>query len=282
MDLDSRHLRAFVAVVDEGTFTDAAIRLRTTQASVSRSVQRLESLLEGRLLVRSSRGVELTDAGRRVLPAARRVLAQVEQLAQVARASGQEVRVGYAWGALGAGTAAVQRQWEARHGSSLVFEHHNTPTAGLAEGHVEVSVVRRPVSDPRTDSVVLGIEGRYAALASDHPLVTKEVLELADFAGLTVAVDALTGTTTEGLWSGTAQPARYRLTHSMDEWLVLMASGGSVGLTAAATAAQHPRPGITYREVPGAPPIEVRLLWWRNAPPPLLDTMIGAFRSAYP
>src|SRR5688572_3172384 len=43
MDLDTRHLRALVAVVDEGSVTDAAIALRTSQASVSRSIQRLEA-----------------------------------------------------------------------------------------------------------------------------------------------------------------------------------------------------------------------------------------------
>lgn len=67
MDLDTRHLRALVAVVDEGTFTDAAIAFRTSQASVSRSIQRLEAQLGLRLLDRSTRHVETTTAGDQVL-----------------------------------------------------------------------------------------------------------------------------------------------------------------------------------------------------------------------
>ena len=114
MDVDTRDLRAFVAVVDEGTFTDAAIRLRTSQASVSRAVQRLETALTKRLLVRSSRQVELTPAGHRVLVHARRTLATLTQMELAAARSDEELRVGYAWAALGAHTVAVQRDWD-RH-----------------------------------------------------------------------------------------------------------------------------------------------------------------------
>ncbi|WP_218920483.1 helix-turn-helix domain-containing protein [Lentzea guizhouensis] len=52
--MDLRHLRAFVAVVDAGTFTDAAATLGLTQASVSRSVAALEAALGARLLQRST------------------------------------------------------------------------------------------------------------------------------------------------------------------------------------------------------------------------------------
>ncbi|WP_238706011.1 helix-turn-helix domain-containing protein [Serinicoccus marinus] len=54
-DLSLRDLRSFLAVVDEGTFTDAAIALRTTQASVSRHVGALEQALGVRLLQRGGR-----------------------------------------------------------------------------------------------------------------------------------------------------------------------------------------------------------------------------------
>ena len=72
---DLRQLRALTAVVDEGTFTDAAIALRTSQASVSRAVADLERDLGVRLLLRTSRGARPTVLGRRVAEHARRVLA---------------------------------------------------------------------------------------------------------------------------------------------------------------------------------------------------------------
>ncbi len=69
---DLRQLRALIAVVDEGTFTDAAIVLRTSQASVSRAVAELERTLGGRLLLRTSRGARpdgARSAGHRARPA---------------------------------------------------------------------------------------------------------------------------------------------------------------------------------------------------------------------
>ncbi len=74
---DLRQLRALTAVIDEGTFTDAAIALQTSQASVSRAVAELERTLGVRLLLRTSQGARPTVLGRRVAEHARRVLAEV-------------------------------------------------------------------------------------------------------------------------------------------------------------------------------------------------------------
>jgi DNA-binding transcriptional LysR family regulator len=67
MDLEVRQLRCLVAVVDAGTFTDAAIELGVSQAAVSRTVMALERELGVRLLHRTSRSVTPTTAGVRVL-----------------------------------------------------------------------------------------------------------------------------------------------------------------------------------------------------------------------
>ena len=50
MDLELRHLRCLVAIVDSGTFTDAAIELGISQAAVSRNLMALEQVLAVRLL----------------------------------------------------------------------------------------------------------------------------------------------------------------------------------------------------------------------------------------
>src|SRR5918994_869620 len=71
--MDLRQLRALVAVVDAGTFTDAAARLGVSQAAVSRSVAALETGLGARLLRRTTRRIELTPTGERVVAQARRV-----------------------------------------------------------------------------------------------------------------------------------------------------------------------------------------------------------------
>ena len=100
-DVDLRHLRSFVGVVDTGTFTDAAIALGTSQTAVSRHVAALEAALGVRLLDRTTRSVFLTPTGDRLLRHARRILAAVDDLRRDASAGTGTVRVGYAWAAVG-------------------------------------------------------------------------------------------------------------------------------------------------------------------------------------
>jgi DNA-binding transcriptional LysR family regulator len=285
MDLDTRHLRALVAVADHGSFTGAALELGLSQASVSRSVQRLEAGLGLALLTRTSRHVEVTPSGERVIVQARRILAGVADLEAVASRPAAELRVGYAWAALGAHTLAVQRVWEdvadGVEVPDLVFVQTNSPTAGLAEGRCAVSVVRRPVGDDRLEAVRVGAEQRYAVLATDEPLAARSSVTLADLAGRDVAADPLSGTTREDLWPPDAPAVRLRSVSGVDDYLTLIASGRAVGVSSEATAAQHPRPGIAYRPVVDAPAVDVWLAWWRDDPPPGLDRLVALTRTAY-
>ena len=73
MDLELRHLRCLVAIVDTGSFTDAAIELGLSQAAVSRTLMSLEAVLGVRLLHRTSRTVTPTTAGVQVLARARQL-----------------------------------------------------------------------------------------------------------------------------------------------------------------------------------------------------------------
>ncbi|MFM0735516.1 LysR substrate-binding domain-containing protein [Paraburkholderia sediminicola] len=73
-DLDSNLLRAFVTVAETGAVGVAAVRLARTQAAVSMQLRRLEEELGQRLLDRSPRGVQLTEAGHLLLPFAHTIL----------------------------------------------------------------------------------------------------------------------------------------------------------------------------------------------------------------
>ena len=268
MALDLRQLRAFVAVLEEGTFTDAAIALRTTQASVSRSVAALERELDARLLQRTSRGAVPTVAGERLVGHARRVLEEISAIRREVADTSGELRVGYAWSALGRHTTTLQRRWSTEHpGSALLFVQANTTTAGLVEGLADIAVTRRALNDRRFETALIGEERRYAAVASDHPLARRRSVVMADFAGATVGIDSRTGTTTEDLWPPQAAPSATRDTHGLDEWLTLIAAGQAIGITSEATARQHPRPGVTYRPVRNARPVCVWLAWWRDNKP---------------
>lgn len=72
-------MSVLLAVVDEGNLSAGARRLRLPLTTVSRKVADLEQHLRTRILVRTSRTVTLTDAGRSYVAAARRILEQVEE-----------------------------------------------------------------------------------------------------------------------------------------------------------------------------------------------------------
>src|SRR5271166_2341846 len=99
--LQLRHLRYFVAVAEEGSLTVAAERrLHTAQPSLSRQIRDLEYEVGVQLLVRSARGVELTDSGRAFLDHARLALVQVEAAIEAARRAAHPAKPTFALGFL--------------------------------------------------------------------------------------------------------------------------------------------------------------------------------------
>src|SRR6266481_6883337 len=97
--MELRHLRYFVAVAEEGNLTVAAgRRLHTAQPSLSRQIRDLEYEVGAQLLTRSSRGIELTAAGRAFLDHARLALAQTQAAVEAARRAAQPARKAFAIG----------------------------------------------------------------------------------------------------------------------------------------------------------------------------------------
>jgi DNA-binding transcriptional LysR family regulator len=80
--IDAMH--AFVAVADLEGFAPAARKLKLSPSAVTRLIAALEERLGARLLQRTTRSVNLTDAGRRYLERARRILADVEEAERAA------------------------------------------------------------------------------------------------------------------------------------------------------------------------------------------------------
>lgn len=77
-------MQVFVTVVDAGSLSAAARQLEQPLATVSRKLSQLEALLKTRLIARSTRRLELTDAGRDYLGAARQILEQVDEAERAA------------------------------------------------------------------------------------------------------------------------------------------------------------------------------------------------------
>jgi DNA-binding transcriptional LysR family regulator len=85
MSIELRHLRYFIAVADELHFSRAAERLGMSQPPLSQQIRDLETMLGLRLLRRTNRRVELTEAGRVYLDAARDIVTRVDDAADMAR-----------------------------------------------------------------------------------------------------------------------------------------------------------------------------------------------------
>ncbi|HEX3491323.1 MAG TPA: LysR family transcriptional regulator [Streptosporangiaceae bacterium] len=281
MDLELRHLRCLVAIVDSGSFTDAAIELGISQAAASRTLIALEEVLGVRLLHRTSRSVTPTTAGVQVLARARHLLAEADDLVAEATTGHTRLRLGHAWSAMGRHTAEFQRRWAARYPEvELHLVRTNTATGGLAEGACDLAVVRTAVDEHRFASAVVGHERRYCAMAADDPWARRRSVRLAEVAQRSLLIDRRTGTTTPDLWPADDRP-EIELTQDIDDWLAVIATGRSVGITTEGTLTQYRRDGIVFRPLRDAPPVAVQLIWRRHDPHPSTHAAIAMLTELY-
>ncbi|MCT7657378.1 LysR family transcriptional regulator [Mycobacterium deserti] len=283
MDWNLRELRFFVVAAEAGSFTEAAEQLHVSQAAVSRTIAGLERTVGDRLLRRVPRGCELTTPGQLIVPHARRVLSEADSFTSFLRSRQAVLRLGYAWAAIGRHTARLQRDWAQRHDAvELQLVRHNSPTAGLAEGLCDVAIVRRAVDEKHFKSVVVGLERRLVAFASDDSQWSRRrQLSLAEIADRAVVIDPRVGTTSSELWHGAAAQPRFIESADVDSWLDTIAAGRGVGITADATAHHHARPGVIFRPIKDGPRIPVRLAWWHDHRPTGLSDLVDSVTQLY-
>jgi DNA-binding transcriptional LysR family regulator len=281
VELELKHLRCLVAIVDTGSFTDAAIDLGVSQAAVSRTLLALERILGMRLLHRTSRTVDPTTAGVQVLARARVLLNGADELIREAATGHTRLRIGHAWSALGRHTAEFQRRWHDRYPDiELHLVRHNTPTGGLAEGLCDLAVIRTPIELGRWSHALVGHERRYLALAADDPWARRRSIRLDEVPSRTLVLDRRTGTTTLDLWPEGDRPAVHYI-HDIDDWLAAIATGRCVGVTPQSTATQYRRDGIIYRPLRAADPVPVHLIWRRHDPHPATHAAVALLADLY-
>jgi DNA-binding transcriptional LysR family regulator len=281
MDLELRHLRCLVAIVDAGTFTDAAIELGISQAAVSRNLMALEQVLGVRLLHRTSRTITPTTAGVHALAQARQVLAAADNLVAEATTGHTRLRIGHPWSAMGRHTREFQRRWAARYPDvELQLIRTNSATGGLAEGLCDMAVLRTAVDSNRFASAIVGHERRYCALAADDPWAGRRSIRLDEVSRRTVFIDRRTGTTTLDLWPADARP-QVQETRDIDDWLAVVAAGAGIGITPEGTTTQYRRDGVVFRPLRDAPLIAVQMIWRRHDPHPSTHAAVALLSELY-
>ena len=189
--MELRQLSHFLAVAEERHFTRAAARVHLTQSSLSSSVRALERELGSDLFVRSTRQVELTEAGRALLPAAIRTLAAAEDGRDAVAAVRGLVRGHLAIGAIQTlgqvNLPGLLARFHRRHPAVTLRVHHaGAPelVRHTADGEIDLAIVDRPLGPQgnRVRAQGLASESLQLAVAADDPLAHRNRVALTDLA----------------------------------------------------------------------------------------------------
>ncbi len=185
--MDIHQLRDFVAVANSGSFSQAAVKTRVAQPSLSKAIQRLEAEVGEKLFIRLKRRTVLTPAEEITFKRATRILGEVEELK---RELG-DTR-GLRRGAVHIGILptiapyflphVVSRFTEACPGLELVV--HEDMTVNLLRMidvcELDLGVMSLPISSDGFEKEALFTEELLLAVPSKHPFAVKEKVLASD------------------------------------------------------------------------------------------------------
>ena len=224
MTLDQ--LETFVQVARARSFSRAAVLLDLAQPTLSGRIGALESELTTPLFIRHGHTLELTDAGRALLPYAERMLA----LRSEGRNAVQRlVRGGLGQMTLGANPSSgqylvprlIERFWRAHRGVPIRVHTALSPALmeHLLDGTIELAICSRAQAHPRAQVLWMHRDPLLLVAARSHPLARKRECVRADLAGHTV-LSTQAGPTHVGL--------RYLLPPGAEDSVALEATAGEV------------------------------------------------------
>ncbi|MDL2400995.1 LysR family transcriptional regulator [Rhizobium mayense] len=175
--MDLRQLRYFVAIARERNFTRAAEILHIAQPPLSRQIQLLEEELGVALLIRKSRPVRLTDAGRLFYEQSLQVLGRVDQMRDATRRVGLNQNsvfaIGFVASTLYGGLPSLVRKLR-RHAPELDIQLLEMVSVqqipALKEGRIDIGFGRLRHSDPNVTGIVLREERLVVAIPKGTPL----------------------------------------------------------------------------------------------------------------
>jgi DNA-binding transcriptional LysR family regulator len=267
--MELRHLRAFLAVADTASFSEAARRMYVSQQALSRSIQALERELGVTLFER--RPVKLTAAGDAMIGAARRSVAAADEVAGAARGDTERpLRVDISSGSIQTG-AAIVRRMRRTHPDIAIEQVELGVRRGLQRlrSHAldaVLGIITEPPADLRVELVRR--EPVLMAMASDHPLAANERVAVAALAGVELL---LPSDEAAGEWvafvydfcrrAGVDPIRRAGATHSSGSAADVLRDGTCVTPTAAWT---DELDGLAFRPLVDPTPLIPWSLAWRR------------------
>ncbi|WP_205324745.1 LysR family transcriptional regulator [Glycomyces sp. YM15] len=295
MDVDTRLLRYFRAVAEEGTLTKAATRLYLSQPALTKQIRQLEDQLGATLFERSKSGMALTGPGAALAESIDAVLDAWDRAERAVRTAESEaskvLRIGFLASAANEKTQPIIAAFRERRPDwrvELRQASWGAPAAALASGEVEAAFMRVPFPNQEDFHLLeLLTEPRCVAMAANHALTQEQTFA---FAALLdepfIAAPAATGAFRDH-WIGAeargGHPVKIgAITEQPDDWLTAIANGDGIALAPESAARYYARPDIAYRPVTGVAASTVALAWPRTGRPTaaLTDFITAATRTA--
>lgn len=291
MNIELRHLRYFVAVAEEESFTAAAQRVHVAQQVLSTQIRKLEDAVGTRLLQRSSRGVALTPAGAAFLAAARETLAALDRGVAAARNAARVISgtlsVGISLAASGDTRTRLLTAFERAYpqvGVRLVTFDLTQPACGLLDHSSDVALLRPPVAAAGIKLRQVGEEPRVFVLPTWHPLASRQVLTLADMAGQPwVAAELASDGCDPAPWRddwlvnprpGGDVPVIGATARTIEEWREHIVAGHGLSLCPASAETYNARPGIAFVPSKDVPRTALCVAWRADDDRPIVRTFV--------
>jgi len=187
--MDLRQLRYFIAVAEERSFTAAARRLNLSQPPLSQHIQSLEAALRTQLLHRTSRKVELTQAGEALLARARAIQQQIKLAEDEVHSIGAglvgTLDIGATGSILRGRLADLLAAYRKDAPSVRMTVHEQAPAlqiAALLNRTTNISLNRSIPTEHMLHSELAWSEEVVVAMQKTHPLARRKRITLADLA----------------------------------------------------------------------------------------------------
>jgi len=282
--MDFRHLRYFVAVAEELSFTRAAERLHIAQPALSIQIRALEEELGTALLTRTKRKVGLTSAGQGFLLRARQLLEDAErardEVASAARGARGRLRVAFTSSLPYSAVFSdvLRRYRDAYPGVDLQLREMftNEQFEALADNALDIGLVRSPATHAPSGILLREIASDPVRIVmpAGHPLAAADdvsMVALSEAGFITFPFGAGTGLPTllvELARAAGFEPRVVQVASEATTQIALVAAG--VGLALLPAQLEHVRlPGVCYKPLRDANtgfPLSVATVQGREEP----------------
>jgi LysR family transcriptional regulator, benzoate and cis,cis-muconate-responsive activator of ben and cat genes len=291
--MDLRQMRYFLALAEERNFTRAAERLHMAQPPLTRQIRALEDELGAPLFVRTTKGVELTEAGQALLDEVPNLLSLAQRARERTVAASQGLSGRLDVGTFGSGVLdvipSILARFHAQRPEVKIVLHNLTKTEqieALRERRISVGFNRLvpPEDDLRVETVLR--ESMTVALPAKHALARQKEIRVSDLSDQPLILYPrlpIAGLAQQVMQAFHREKSVLRVEQEVEDVLTaiaLVAGGFGLCVTTASTASLQ-LPGVVYRPLVShhLREIELSCLYRQSDESPLLAAFLSVVRD---